>query len=144
MFPYAENLQRRYRLIAWLRYPLPGMPVRREVMGTNLNNIASGLFGTVCNQLEWPVTPTSPPLFEQITVRPCLYQNIKLNFTNINRMLKTSSMSLTSLLELSERLGSCKVGCKILMKTSGTYIKNHLNQLCLCIKKKIYSVNISN
>jgi hypothetical protein len=29
------------------------MPVRREVIGTNLNIIASGLFGTVCSHLEW-------------------------------------------------------------------------------------------
>jgi hypothetical protein len=32
--------------MAWLRQPLPGIPVRREVIGENLNIIASGFLGT--------------------------------------------------------------------------------------------------
>lgn len=48
------------------------MPVRREVIGTNLNIIASGTLGTVCNHLEWLAIEASPPLFEHVIVRPCL------------------------------------------------------------------------
>jgi len=34
-------------LIAWERNPLPGAPLRREMMGMKLKSIASGLLGTV-------------------------------------------------------------------------------------------------
>lgn len=56
--------------MAWDRKPLPGAPLRREVMGMKVKSIASGLLGTVRSHSLWLLTLVSPPLFAHITVIP--------------------------------------------------------------------------
>ena len=57
--------------MAWDRKPLPGTPLRREVMGRKLNRIASGADGTVRSHSQWLSANASPPLLVFITVIPC-------------------------------------------------------------------------
>lgn len=57
--------------MAWDKKPLPGTPLRREVMGMKLKWMASGIDGTVKSHSQWLSAFVSPPLFELITVIPC-------------------------------------------------------------------------
>lgn len=57
--------------MAWDRKPLPGTPLRREVMGMKLKWMASGIEGTVRSHSQWLSAAGSPPRFERITVIPC-------------------------------------------------------------------------
>lgn len=69
--------------MAWDKKPLPGTPLRREVIGIKLKLIASGFDGTVSSHSQWLLAVGSPPLFEHITVNPCkmmiFFINYKLN-----------------------------------------------------------------
>lgn len=50
--------------------PLPGTPLRRDVIGMKLKWIASGIDGTVRSHSQCVFADKSPPLFEHITVIP--------------------------------------------------------------------------
>lgn len=65
--------------MAWDKKPLPGTPLRREVIGIKLNWTASGIDGTVRSHSQWLSANASPPLLELITVIPCHIQNILFN-----------------------------------------------------------------
>lgn len=68
--------------MAWDRKPLPGTPLSKEVIGMKLKWIASGIDGTVRSHSQWLALDGSPPLFEHITVIPCIYQFCK--FLNLS------------------------------------------------------------
>lgn len=58
-------------MIACDKKPLPGTPLRSEVIGMKLKAIASGIEGTVKSHSLCVFAVKSPPLFEHITVTPC-------------------------------------------------------------------------
>jgi len=66
-----QDLQRRYKLMACDKKPLPGTPLSREVTGMKLKSIASGIDGTVGSHSLWLISNGSPPLLAHITVIPC-------------------------------------------------------------------------
>lgn len=115
------DLQRRYKLIAWLRYPLPGTPVRREVMGTNLNSIASGLACTVWSHFEWFLQSAFPPLLDQIRDKPCIMQPSHNHEARILYIDLCIDVWLTSLPDVSVMVLNCiGLDSSIRLNISGT------------------------
>lgn len=53
-----------------MRKPVPDTPLRRDVIGTKVKFITSGIEGTVRSHSQWLLVEGSPPLLEHMTVIP--------------------------------------------------------------------------